>query len=125
LHGNQTIMEDAFNGGTADWEITRYAGVEHGYTSFGSAAYNLMADARSWESMLTTFKELLAVPQQIIDEPTPAPAVVGVTTPAPADVGVTTPAPVEDTTTDAPTADSSTLGFFVAFAFTVAAAVMA
>jgi hypothetical protein len=26
-HGNQTIMEDAFNGGNADWEITRYAGV--------------------------------------------------------------------------------------------------
>ena len=27
LHGNQTIMEDAFNSGNADWEITRYAGV--------------------------------------------------------------------------------------------------
>ena len=27
LHGNQTIMEDAFNSGNADWEITRYGGV--------------------------------------------------------------------------------------------------
>jgi hypothetical protein len=88
--------------------------------------------------MLTSFQELLAVPQQIMDAvPTPAPADGGVTTPAPVDGGVTTPAPVDGGMTtpapvDAPTATpieegdaSSTLGFFVAFAVTVAATVMA
>lgn len=51
-HGNQTLMETAFNQGDADWEITRYAGVKHGYTSFESSAYDLVADARSWDSFL-------------------------------------------------------------------------
>jgi hypothetical protein len=71
LHGNQTIMEGAFNGGLADWEITRYSGVGHGYTAFSSGAYNLVADARSWESMLTSFEELMAVPR-IMDTPAPS-----------------------------------------------------
>lgn len=57
-------MEDAFNSGNAEWEITRYSGVDHGYTAFASGAYNLVADARSWESMLTSFQELLAVPER-------------------------------------------------------------
>ena len=64
LHGNQTIMEDAFNSGDAEWEITRYSGVVHGYTAFASSAYNLVADARSWESMLSSFRELMAVPER-------------------------------------------------------------
>ncbi|KAL3922681.1 MAG: hypothetical protein SGILL_002078 [Bacillariaceae sp.] len=61
-HGNQTTMETAFDEGQAEWEITRYAGVLHGYTSWYSDAYNLVADARSWESMMTSFKELLTMP---------------------------------------------------------------
>ena len=64
-------MEIAFNGGNADWEITRYAGVDHGFTAFDSPAYNLVADVRSWESMLTTFEKLIAVPMEV--EPTPPP----------------------------------------------------
>lgn len=56
-------MESAFNEGNATWEITRYSGVDHGYTLPSSEAFNLEADARSWESMLTTFQELLAQPQ--------------------------------------------------------------
>jgi hypothetical protein len=44
-------METAFDGGSAEWEITRYAGVVHGFTGFNTDAYNLVADARSWESM--------------------------------------------------------------------------
>lgn len=64
LHGNQTIMEDAFDSGNALWEITRYSGVGHGFTVFGGGAYNLVADARSWESMLLSFQELLSVPQK-------------------------------------------------------------
>ena len=58
-------MEDTFNEGGASWEITRYSGVDHGYTAFASAAYNLEADARSWKSMLNSFNELLAVPEMM------------------------------------------------------------
>jgi hypothetical protein len=65
-------METAFDGGSADWEITRYAGVNHGYTSFTSGAYDLVADARSWDSMLKFFLEELSVPD-ISNSPTMAP----------------------------------------------------
>ncbi|CAJ1965305.1 unnamed protein product [Cylindrotheca closterium] len=69
LHGNQTIMESTFDEGAASWEITRYSGVDHGYTAFASGAYNLEADARSWKSMLNSFNELLAVPQMMEEDP--------------------------------------------------------
>lgn len=61
-------MEDAFNSGNATWEITRYAGVNHGFTVFDGDAYNLVADARSWDSMLTTLQELVAIPQTVDGE---------------------------------------------------------
>eukprot|EP00592_Proboscia_alata_P014804 CAMPEP_0194397656 /NCGR_PEP_ID=MMETSP0174-20130528/125665_1 /TAXON_ID=216777 /ORGANISM="Proboscia alata, Strain PI-D3" /LENGTH=971 /DNA_ID=CAMNT_0039193857 /DNA_START=24 /DNA_END=2940 /DNA_ORIENTATION=- len=57
-HGNQTELEMHFNEGNADWEITRYADVVHGFTSWTSGGYNLLADARSWESMLTEFERI-------------------------------------------------------------------
>ena len=61
-------MENTFNGGNATWEITRYSGVVHGYTKFSDAeAYNPVADARSWNSMLNSFNELLAVPMMDMD----------------------------------------------------------
>ncbi len=68
-------MEGAFNRGPAESEITRYSGMGLGYTAFDSDAFNLMVDAHSWESMLTSFEELMAVPQ-IMDTgpPTMAPA---------------------------------------------------
>jgi hypothetical protein len=65
-------METAFDGGNAEWEITRYAGARHGYTSFTSGAYNIVADARSWDSMLEFFQEKVSVPD-ITDSPTMAP----------------------------------------------------
>lgn len=68
FHGNQTIMEDTFNSGNATWEITRYSGVEHGFTVFGGDAYDLVADARSWESMMSNLEELLATPQMVGDD---------------------------------------------------------
>jgi hypothetical protein len=37
-HGNQTQLEDALNGANADWEISRYSGVFHGFTAWESAA---------------------------------------------------------------------------------------
>ena len=62
-HGNQTYMEETFNAGEAQWEITRYADVVHGFTDYYlQDAYNLEADARSWESMHSAFEELMAVP---------------------------------------------------------------
>lgn len=64
-------MENIFNEGQSNWEITRYAGVLHGYTEWSGDAYNLVADARSWESMMSSFKELMAVPSNLstIDDP--------------------------------------------------------
>jgi dienelactone hydrolase len=60
-HGNQTEMEAALNERNADWEITRYAKVGHGYTSWTAEAYNLMADARSWDSMMSVFANVMPV----------------------------------------------------------------
>jgi len=60
-HGNQTELEMALNGrGDAGWEITRYAGVKHGFTAWGTPNYNLLADARSWEAMMTVFDEMFS-----------------------------------------------------------------
>lgn len=72
------MMEEAFNIGNADWEITRYAGVQHGFTELGDA-YNVVADARSWESTMTAFHELMAIPQKVggTDDMTPGGAPAG------------------------------------------------
>lgn len=58
-HGDQTVLESALDGGGADWEITRYSGVDHGFTNWESPDYSLKADYRSWQSMLTSMKELM------------------------------------------------------------------
>jgi dienelactone hydrolase len=60
-HGNQTELEMSLDNATADWEVTRYAQVEHGFTAWDGEGYNLMADARSWASMMLAFDELLPV----------------------------------------------------------------
>jgi hypothetical protein len=57
-------MENYFNEGMAEWEITRYAGVGHGFTEWGGDAYNVLADVRSWESMWNVLSEKLAVPME-------------------------------------------------------------
>ena len=68
-HGNQTELEAALNAGNAIWEITRYSGVVHGFTKWDAAdAYSLKADARSWESMMTTFEQLLPLPVRLLDD---------------------------------------------------------
>merc|ERR1712003_427492 len=53
-------------GGNATWEITRYAFVEHVFSDWESNAYNMNADARSWESTMTTFEYLMPTPEKII-----------------------------------------------------------
>lgn len=62
LHGNQTKMESYFNEGMAEWGITRYAGVGHGFTAWGGQDYNVLADVRSWESMWNVLSEKMALP---------------------------------------------------------------
>lgn len=71
-HGDQTVMENAFNQGEANWEISRYAGVDHGFTVPSSRAYDLVADARSWESMLSFFRAAMPVPQMDSPESSPS-----------------------------------------------------
>jgi len=56
-HGNQTLLENSLNSGNAQWEITGYSGVGHGFTKWDSFSYDLNADVRSWESMLDIFHE--------------------------------------------------------------------
>jgi hypothetical protein len=75
-------METAFDGGSAEWEITRYAGVNHSYTAFNSDAYNLVADARSWDSMLEFF-DTMAYVAVSDNSPTMAPATLEEPTGAP------------------------------------------
>jgi dienelactone hydrolase len=62
LHGNQTVIEQVFNAGNADWEITRFAGLGHGFSDPDAESYSLVGDARSWESMMTVFEELMGAP---------------------------------------------------------------
>ena len=70
MHGNQTVIEEIFNAGKADWEITRFAGLGHGFSDPDGGAYSLVGDARSWESMMTVFEELMLVPVKKADEGT-------------------------------------------------------
>jgi len=58
-NGNQTILEMSLDNATADWEVTRYAQVDHGFTKWDSQAYTVLSDARSWESMMLAFEEYL------------------------------------------------------------------
>jgi hypothetical protein len=72
-HGNQTQLESALNDANATWEISRYSGVVHGYTVWESGAYNLNADARSWESMTTAFYEKMMMPEKVaVPDDTPS-----------------------------------------------------
>jgi len=56
-HGNVTVLETELNMAKAEWEITRYSNVFHGFTHWGGGAYNARADWRSWDSMLTVLSD--------------------------------------------------------------------
>lgn len=58
-NGNQTILEMSLDNATADWEVTRYANVDHGFTKWDSSAYTILSDARSWDSMMLAFEEFI------------------------------------------------------------------
>merc|ERR1712176_1709019 len=50
-------LETELNMAKAEWEITRYSNVFHGFTHWGGNAYNARADWRSWDSMLTVLSD--------------------------------------------------------------------
>merc|ERR1712176_1350868 len=50
-------LETELNMAKAEWEITRYSNVFHGFTHWGGGAYNARADWRSWDSMLTVLSD--------------------------------------------------------------------
>lgn len=54
-HGNNTELEMSLDAAKADWEISRYSGVDHGFTAWSSGAYDPLADSRSWDAMLSVF----------------------------------------------------------------------
>jgi len=62
--GNQTELEEKLNEANATWEITRYAGVDHAFTVWNGSLYNLMADARSFDSMISLFAKVMP-PQRV------------------------------------------------------------
>lgn len=101
-HGDQVILEQALNDGNATWEITRYAFVQHGFTSWGSGAYNLNADARSWESMMTIFQYLMPIPMRALTSspiPTNAPTLSPTqtrTSPPPTEIPSSSPMATSD-----------------------------
>jgi len=74
-HGNTTELELQLDGTGATWEITRYSETPHGFTKWGSGAYNAMADSRSWASMMTLFEDMEMFaedPAAMVEEEEPA-----------------------------------------------------
>lgn len=94
-HGNQTILEDSLNEANATWEITRYANVDHAFTVWNGTGYNLLADTRSFESMMSLIVADMP-PLLVSSNASKAPV-------APSTFAVTTAAPA----TGAPTLTSS------------------
>lgn len=50
-------LESRLKEANTTWQITRYSGIEHGFTNFGLPAYNEWVDHRSWAEMGTFLKE--------------------------------------------------------------------
>ena len=75
-HGNQTFLEQELNANQADWEISRYSGVFHGFTEWESDRYNLNADVRSWSAMMSAMAEFMPKPVPV-SEPSPPSSAAG------------------------------------------------
>lgn len=50
-------LEQTLDNATVNWEITRYSGIDHGWTNWFDGRYNEWADLRSWESMIEFLEE--------------------------------------------------------------------
>ena len=59
-HGNTTELKSHLDTANADWEITRYSNVDHGFTKWDSRSYDPLADSRSWYSALSLFRNILS-----------------------------------------------------------------
>ena len=57
------------NSGNASWEITRWSGVLHGFTSWESSGYNLRADIRSWDQAISAFDTVMVAPERVAPGP--------------------------------------------------------
>lgn len=62
-------LETTLDMASADWEITRYSGVEHAFTVFDDERYNEWADMRSWNSMKEFLAEALGVTGFVSEQP--------------------------------------------------------
>jgi len=57
-HGNTTELEMHLDSTNATWEVTRFSNGQHGFSEWGTGAYQKMADSRSWLSMMSLFDSL-------------------------------------------------------------------
>jgi len=62
-------LEARLKAANATWQITRYSGVEHGFTIFDSNAYNEWVDQRSWKEMSSFLRERFGEVEYGTDEP--------------------------------------------------------
>jgi len=64
-------LEAKLKEASATWQISRYSGVVHGFTKFGSDAYNAWVDDRSWSEMVSFLAESFGEVTYGTIEPTP------------------------------------------------------
>ena len=50
-------LEQKLDATNAEWEITRFSGIEYAWTVFGDDRYNAWADMRTWDSMIHFLRE--------------------------------------------------------------------
>lgn len=62
-------LENTMNDAEADWEITRYSQILHGFTNFHDDRYNAWADMRSWTSMHHLLRESFGEIEFVADGP--------------------------------------------------------
>merc|ERR1712194_117417 len=53
-----TELEAHLDGASATWEISRYSNAQHGFSKWDAGAYDVMADSRSWMSMMSLLDTL-------------------------------------------------------------------
>ena len=58
----KTLVESILNEGNAEWEISRWSDVDHGFTKWDDDRYNLRADFRSWSAFLTAMEDKMDGP---------------------------------------------------------------
>jgi len=62
-----SFLEDTLDNAGNTYEITRYSGVEHGFTEFDTDVYNEVADHRVWESTTSFLSEVFGEVKDVED----------------------------------------------------------